>query len=100
MSFHLFWSEQARSDLQHIYDFISEDSIYYAESEIVKITSAMDILYKQPKAGRIVPESGIDSIREIICGNYRVIYELNEEAAYIITVHHGARFLNPANLFL
>jgi plasmid stabilization system protein ParE len=25
------WTETAKKDLQHIYDYISEDSIYYAD---------------------------------------------------------------------
>jgi|GEM_PF-3059937 plasmid stabilization system protein ParE len=31
MSVAIIWSEQAKNDLQHIYDFIAEDSAYYAE---------------------------------------------------------------------
>ena len=43
-----------------------------------------------PQSGRIVPEIGDRSIREIILGNYRIIYRLRSEAVEILTVHHGA----------
>ena len=44
--------------------------------------------------GRIVPETNDKNIREIIKGNYRIIYFLsNDQAANILTVFHTARLL-------
>lgn len=43
--------------------------------------------------GRIVPEINIENYREIIYGNYRIIYEYNDKVVNILTVHHSARDL-------
>jgi plasmid stabilization system protein ParE len=46
------------------------------------------------KTGRIVPEFEDAQIREVIEGNYRIIYFLeNENIIKIIRVYHGARLL-------
>ncbi len=42
--------------------------------------------------GRMVPEVGHPSIRELIVCNYRMMYHLSEEElAEVLTVHHSAR---------
>jgi toxin ParE1/3/4 len=49
--------------------------------------------------GRMVPELNQKDIREIIAGNYRIIYQItNQKTAFILTVHHSSRLLsnNPA----
>jgi toxin ParE1/3/4 len=46
------------------------------------------------EAGRIVPEKGEESVRELIEGNYRIIYEVvSDNLIYILTVYHSARDL-------
>jgi plasmid stabilization system protein ParE len=46
-------------------------------------------------SGRIVPERGTTACREIVVGQYRVLYryELDEELVQILAVIHGARLL-------
>ena len=42
--------------------------------------------------GRMAPEVGHPSIRELIVGNYRVMYHLSkEELAEVLTDHQSAR---------
>jgi plasmid stabilization system protein ParE len=49
--------------------------------------------------GRIVPELAIETIREIILGNYRIIYRIwEEEEVQVVTVHHGARLLDVGKI--
>jgi len=48
---------------------------------------------------RVVTEVNQKDIRELITGNYRIIYQtLDKEYAYILTLHHSSRLLsnNPA----
>ena len=40
-----------------------------------------------------MPEANDDSIRELIFGNYRVIYRLEAERVLLLTVIHGSRNL-------
>lgn len=50
--------------------------------------------------GRIVPEQDNQYLREMIFGNYRIIYELTKDQTKIeiLTIHHHSRLLsnNPA----
>jgi plasmid stabilization system protein ParE len=51
-----------------------------------------------PRIGRVVPEMNDPAIREIILGNYRIIYRLHTELAEILTVHNGTQLLDPRKL--
>lgn len=46
-----------------------------------------------PKSGRIVPEFDSDVIRELIEGNYRIVYKINSNHIGVVRVHHSARIL-------
>ncbi len=95
------WTIQAKNDLREIADYISKDSKSYAERQIFKIIQSTSILNTQMFSGREVPEFQDPTIREIIKGNYRVIYRiLNDNRADIITVHHAARSLTSRKLIL
>jgi toxin ParE1/3/4 len=88
------WTPQAKEDLQSIFDFIARDSEWYAFIEIEKLIEAAQTLEQYPLAGKINPEANIQNIREIVEGNYRIIYRIFSETEIdILTVHHGARLL-------
>jgi len=88
------WTELAVQDLRDIHDYIAKDSKFYADRYIDKLIDRVDQLESQPKSGRIVPEFGIISIREIIEGNYRIVYQINNSSSIsILRIHHAAREL-------
>ena len=89
------WSPQAAKDLDSIAAFISKDSIEYARIFVVDVFAALDRIGSFPKSGRIVPELGDPGVREIILGSYRVIYRLKADCVGLVTIHHGARLLEP-----
>ena len=92
------WTQQAADDLESITKFIAQDSVHYARLFAVDVVEAVEKLDFFPKSGRIVPEKNIPSIREIIFGNYRIIYRLKNEAVEILTIYHGSRLLDPSKL--
>ncbi|AWW32085.1 type II toxin-antitoxin system RelE/ParE family toxin [Echinicola strongylocentroti] len=52
-------------------------------------------LKEQIRAGKITPEINDPNIRELVEGNYRIIYRRkSEESVSILTIHHIARDLN------
>ena len=59
------WSDSAIQDLNDIGEYISKDSKRYAEITVDLLFSSTDILADHPKAGRMVPEFEIESIREL-----------------------------------
>lgn len=87
------WTEFALEDLRSIYDYISQDSKVYADRFIERLISRVDQLESLPQSGRIVPEFQNESLRELIEGNYRIIYKLNSDSLGIVRIHHSARQL-------
>ena len=87
------WMPSALADLRGIQEYISRDSIYYADKFVDEAFDATEKLEIFPEMGRIVPELGIPSVREIFYGSYRIIYELINDDAHIIAVIHGKRLL-------
>ena len=89
------WTKIALKDLNSIYDFISVDSVFFAKQEIDGIYRRVLMLEKQTRLGRIVPEFQDENIRELIKGNYRIIYRIrSEQSISIIRIHHRARLLS------
>jgi len=89
----LIWTEIAIEDLRLIHEYISKDSKLYADRFIDKIINRVDQLENFPKSGRVVPEFDSSDIREIIEGNYRIIYKVSSAQVAIVRVHHSARQL-------
>ncbi len=92
------WTPQAADDLDVIAEFIARDSPHFAGLFVADILQAVDRLADFPESGRIVPEIGDRNIREVILGSYRIIYRRRTDAVEVLTVHHGARLLDPKRL--
>jgi len=93
------WTELSTKDLEEIFDYIAKDSKRYASITVNKIYNrAQDIIYN-PNIGRIVPETNVDAIREVISGNYRIVYKIiSEFQVDILRVYHSARLLKSDRL--
>jgi len=88
------WTFQAKNDLKDIVEYISKDSKLYAKRQVFKILNRTNILKSQNYSGRKVPEIQDENIREVIEGNYQIIYRVvNESRIDILTVHHSSRDL-------
>jgi len=87
----LLWTEPAVADLDSIHAYISRDAIVYADAVILEILNAVERLVDFPESGRFVPELDDDQTRELLVGNYRVLYEVDFDRVSILTVLHGAR---------
>ncbi len=94
----IIWTARSGTDLEDIADFISRDSKKFAKLTIEKLIETAKLIEKNQLVGRIVPEFDQKEIREIITGNYRIIYHnVNDNYSNILTVHHCSRLLqqNP-----
>jgi len=74
----IIWSRLAFADLQDIYEYVAEDSALYAARLIEGIEKRIAILPSQPFIGRVVPEKGVNEIREVFHGNYRIMYSIDK----------------------
>jgi toxin ParE1/3/4 len=94
----IIWSPRSLKDIDEIAAYISRDSFQYAEAQVNQFFSKVKIIETQVLAGRMVPELKVYSLRQLLCGHYRIIYEIiNSEQIGIITIHHQSRLLknNP-----
>jgi toxin ParE1/3/4 len=88
------WSIAAENDLKNIYDYISVDSEFYADKVVDEIYKSALVLETHIRIGKVVPEFGHQSIRELIEGRYRIIYKIeNEHKISIVRIYHSARLL-------
>jgi toxin ParE1/3/4 len=93
------WTEISIQDLKEIFDFIAEDSIRYAAITSNKIYHKAQGIATNPYLGRMIPEFNEKFLREIIVGDYRVIYRIkNDEQVDILRVYHSARLLSKKKL--
>lgn len=92
------WTLQALDDLESICLFIGRDSPNAAAVFAQRAFRATDPLVNSPRLGKVLPELEIENIREIILGNYRLIYQIQDERVQVLTVHHGARLLDVDKL--
>lgn len=85
------WTIGAREDLRGIVTFVSRYSEMYSAALATRIVLAVDRLEAYPMLGRIVPEYDQENLREIIVGNYRVVYQFDGTDIGIVAVSHGSR---------
>ena len=94
------WTDRALRDLEDIGNYIGHDSPKYAGRTLEKIIEIAFLIEANPLMGRIVPEVNSKLIREFFKGNYRIIYQIRENATFILTVFHSARYLFEKGLQL
>jgi toxin ParE1/3/4 len=85
------WTEQAVEDLRRIREFIGRDSPRYGRLVAERLYDATSRLESFPRSGRVVPEVGRSEIRELIVGEYRIVYRLEAEAAVLLTIFRSSR---------
>lgn len=90
----IIWTKSAVLNLENIKNYIAQESECYAIELIEKIFGAVEKLNDFPRLGREVPEAKREDVREIIYGNYRIMYKTDKEILYILAIIHGARDLN------
>ena len=88
------WSTESRDDLEAIRAFISRSAPRTAEAYIERLIESVDAIANFPLSGGIVREVSRPDIREIIRGNYRIIYLVGDDFVRILTIFHGARRLD------
>ena len=89
----IIWSPLSLERVAEIADYIARDNLTAAEKWVDGIFRSVEPLKDLPKLGRIVPEIERDDFREIIKGNYRIIYRVEPEQVSILTVRHGKQIL-------
>ncbi len=87
----LIWSPEAIADIDGIADYIARDSEFYAAVVAQRLFDAPTKLLDFQRLGRVVPESNVETIREIFIHDYRLMYEISRDAIHVLAVVHGRR---------
>jgi toxin ParE1/3/4 len=94
----IIWSKTASIRADDISNYIAQDSIKEATKWLKQLFVEVDRLEIFPEFGRLVPNFNDEYLREIIFGNYRIVYELKKNAIEILTIWHSRKPLNKENL--
>ncbi len=89
---------EAKADLKQIQEYISRDSIYYANKTINEIINKTEYLLMFPYMGRKIPEFDNTNFRELIYKSYRILYKVNSNIYILNVFHHSRDFLNSVNI--
>ena len=87
------WTGRAEADLVAIDDYISANNPVAAARGIETLMGRAEEAALSPLAGRVVPELGISSIREVLVRHYRIVYRVHSGEAQVLTVFEGHRLL-------
>lgn len=86
------WASRATDDLYAIYESLSIFSDTRAETVTEEIINQVFLLEQFPRIGRVVPELNLETIRELIVHQYRVVYSITvQEQIEVLTVRHSSR---------
>lgn len=92
------WTEQAWERLLQIERIVALDDPRAASNLIDKLIERGDALSTHPERGRRLPELPESGLRELIVGNYRIVYRRTSKAVEVLTVFEGHRPLRPNEL--
>lgn len=87
------WTEQALQGLTEIEEYIARDDPAAAVVFVEKLIRRTDILCEQTNSGRAVPEVPGRELRELIEGNYRIVYRTNDGTVEILTVFESHKLM-------
>ena len=80
------WSPLAVEQVRDIAEYIAIDKPSVAVTWAEEIFDSVQRLSDFPESGRIVPELKRSEIREVVNGNYRVIYKVTKSKILVLIV--------------
>ena len=92
------WSPLAIDRIAEIASYIAEDNPHVAEKWIHKIFARTGQLADFPQSGHHIPETSRKDIRELISGNYRIIYRVDLRQVSILTARNSKQILPSEDL--
>lgn len=87
------WTEQAWQRLAEIEAFVAKDDPGAASRLVDRLIDRGDALSNYSDRGRRLPELPRSGLRELVVGNYRLVYRRRGEIIEILTVFEGHRLL-------
>jgi plasmid stabilization system protein ParE len=85
------WTEQAFARLAEIETYIAADDPEVARRFVARLIGRASRLAKSPHMGRWVPELPESKLRELLEGNYRIVYRVRGRTIQVLTAFEGHR---------
>lgn len=85
------WGESAQTALDEALNDIAKESLDGAIRVLTRALDAADSLSTLAERGRMVPEVGESTLRELFVSDYRLLYRVREDRVVIRAFLHGAR---------
>ena len=85
------WADSARKALDEIVADIATDSVSGAIRVLTDALETADSLSTLAERGRMVPEVGDPTLRELFVFDYRLMYRVYDDRVVIQAFLHGAR---------
>lgn len=87
------WTARAEARLDAIHAYIAQDNPATALRVAQQILRRSGQIAAFPNSGRRVPDYTRDDVRELIEGNYRIVYRLLADRIDVLAVMHSAQLL-------
>jgi plasmid stabilization system protein ParE len=84
------WTRPALDDLLAIVRYVAHDNPEAALRLRDRVREATALPVDHPRPGRVVPEIGDETVREIVRGSYRIQYRVTDEA-HVVAIIEGHR---------
>lgn len=92
------WTEQALVRLAEIEDCIWVDNPAAAVAHTQRLIDRTGALTESPRLGRVPPELPGSELRELVEGNYRIVYRIRGDEIEVLTVFEGHHLLPMEDL--
>jgi toxin ParE1/3/4 len=92
------WSPLAQRRALEAVDAITQDRPQAARAWRDELLARVGALDRFAKRGRMVPEIGRPEYRQVMHYPYRVIYRVDPKQVVILTIRHGRRAWDPAEV--
>ena len=91
----LSWTDRAIGELNEIGRYISADNPQAAKRFVAKLRKRAKEALEAPLANRMVPEVSREDVREVLEGNYRIMYQITADKLTVLTVFEGHKLFRP-----
>lgn len=92
------WSPLAIERAAEAAAYIAKDSLAAARRWVDELFAMVATLARLPERGRHLPDLSRPSLRELLFGNYRIVYRVDSRRIAILTVRHLRRRFDPEEL--
>jgi len=92
------WTDQALNRLAAIREHIAQDNPAAALRLVASLVERVDSLSRFSRRGRPVPGHAAEGLRELIDGNFRIVYRVRAGTVEILTVFERHRLLPDEDL--